>query len=185
MSTEIYTRKLVEHRYGRTVAELQLSAVRRAPSDPVLPIVLRRLTALAATEEQERDARRRLDVEGLCPAGDGELLLLYATEVLDLGQQKQAEAEAVWDLLDVRLLLDQPGAIRSAATLPSHAVLDVEHLMPAAREIAARLRYLTRDRLREGLRTLGVQVSNKRLGVILRLLREERAAPAHAVPRCR
>lgn len=174
MSTETYTRKLVEHRYGRTVAELRLNAARRAPSDPVLPIVLRRLTALAATEEQERDARHRLDIEGRCPAGDGELLLLYATEVLDLDRQKQAEAQAVWDLLDVRLLLDQPSARRSTATPPSHAVLDVEHLMPAARQIAADLRHLTRDGLREGLRALGIQVSNKRLGVVMRRLHAER-----------
>ncbi|MEV4555733.1 hypothetical protein AB0K51_01900 [Kitasatospora sp. NPDC049285] len=184
MSTEIYTRRLVEHRYGRTVAELQLSATRRAPSDPVLPIVLRRLTALAVTEEQERDARRRLDLVGQCPAGDGELLLLYATEALDLDRQKQAEAEAIWDLLDIRLLLDQPSARSSTATPPSHAVLDIEHLMPAAREIAAGLRHLTRDSLREGLRTLGIQVSNKRLGVVLRRLREERTAPDGVVRHC-
>lgn len=184
MSTETYTRKLVEHRYGRTVAELQLSATRRAPSDPVLPIVLRRLTALAVTEEQGRDARRRLEVEGQCPEGDGELLVLYAAEFLDLDRQKQAEAEAIWDLLDIRLLLDQSSARRFEASLPSHTVLDVEHLMPAAREIAAGLRHLTRDSLREGLRTFGIPVSNKRLGVVLRRLREERTAPDRVVRRC-
>src|SRR5262249_39383548 len=41
-----------------------------------------------------------------------DLVLLYATEVVDLERQKQTDAEAVWDLLDVRLLLDRPSAQR-------------------------------------------------------------------------
>ena len=43
MSTVFHTRRLVEHRYGRPLEDLQRDVAHRRSGDPVLPIVLRRL----------------------------------------------------------------------------------------------------------------------------------------------
>ncbi|RPK48703.1 hypothetical protein EES39_09265 [Streptomyces sp. ADI92-24] len=100
-----------------------------------------------------------------------DLVLLYATEVVDLERQEQSEAEAVWDLLDVRLLLDRASTQRPSdhRTVPAPD----EDLLTIAREVAAGLHRLNREALRRGLRDRGVHVSNRRLGVVLQRLRAE------------
>ncbi|WP_127360921.1 hypothetical protein [Actinacidiphila soli] len=177
MSTAIYTRHLVEHRYGRPLEELQRSGAHDGSSDPVLPIVLRRLSGLAETNAQVRAARRNLDTAWQrCRSGEhtlDDLVLRYADEVVHLERREQSEAEAVWDLLDVRLLLDQPAARRPSAGRTGPASGD-EDLMTIARQVAACLPRLNRETLRRGLRDRGIHVSNRRLGTVLQRLRAER-----------
>jgi hypothetical protein len=178
MSTVIYTRHLVEHRYGRPLEDLQRHSAHGGSGDPVLPIVLRRLDGLATTNAHARAARRNLDAAWQrCRSGQhalDDLVLRYAAEVVDLERREQSEAEAVWDLLDVRLLLDQPAARRpSTARRPGPAPGD-EDLIAVARQVAARLPRLNREALRQGLRARGIHVSNRRLGTVLQRLRAER-----------
>ncbi|MDX2525214.1 hypothetical protein [Streptomyces europaeiscabiei] len=180
MSTVIYTRHLVEHRYGRPLEDLQSDGAHGGSGDPVLPIVLRRLGGLAETNAHARAARRNLDAAWQrCRSGEHALddlddrVLRYAAEVVDLERQAQSEAEAVWDLLDVRLLLDQPAARRPTARRTGLAPGD-EDLMAIARQVAARLPRLNREALRQGLRARGIHVSNRRLGTVLQRLRAER-----------
>ncbi|ANZ14850.1 hypothetical protein O1L44_02570 [Streptomyces noursei] len=179
MSTAIYTRYLVEHRYGRSLEELQRIGAHGGSSDPVLPIVLRRLGDLAETNAQVRAARRNLDTAWqLCRSGEHTLdgpVLLHAAEVIDLERQEQSETEAVWDLLDVRLLLDQPAARRPSDRRTGSAPGD-EDLMTTARQVAASLPRLNREALRRGLRDRGIRVSNRRIGTVLQRLRAERDA---------
>lgn len=178
MSTATYTRRLVEHRYGRPLEELQHGNPSGGSQDPVLPIVLRRLGGLARTDAATLAARRNLDAAWQrCRSGDhalDDLVLLHATEVVDLERQEQAEAEAVWDLLDVRLLLDRPSTHRPPARRATPDSGD-QALLAVAREVAADLRRLNRDALRRGLRDRGIHVSNRRLGAVLRSLRAESA----------
>ncbi|MEU8507190.1 hypothetical protein AB0C40_21145 [Streptomyces brevispora] len=172
MSTAIYTRRLVEHRYGRPLEKLQRGNASCRSDDPVLPILLRRLDGLAQTGADARSARRNLDAawqrhrSGEHALDD--LVLLYATEVVDLERQEQSEAEAVWDLLDVRLLLDRPSAQRPSAPAP-----DDQDLLAIAREVADGLDRLNREALRRGLRDRGIHISNRRLGAVLQRLRAE------------
>ncbi|NEA56597.1 hypothetical protein G3I60_21270 [Streptomyces sp. SID13666] len=177
MSTAIYTRLLVEHRYGRPLEELQRNGAHGGPGDPVLPIVLRRLDGLAATSGRTRAARRHLDTAWQqCRTGEHTLddrVVLFATEVAELERQEQSEAEVLWDLLDVRLLLEWPARPAPARGAPTE--LGVEELMPAARHVSAGLSRLNRDALRQGLRDRGIHVSNHRLGMVLQHLRAERA----------
>jgi hypothetical protein len=173
MSTATYTRRLIEHRYGRPLEELQRG---NASDDPVLPILLRRLGGLAQTDADARAARRNLDAAWQrCRSGEhalDDLMLLYATEVVDLDRQEQAEAEAVWDLLDVRLLLGRTSPQRSAAPRAVPVPVD-QDLLDVAREVAAGLRRLNREALRRGLRERGIHLSNRRLGTVLQRLRAE------------
>ncbi|MFD4944636.1 hypothetical protein ACFWNT_19410 [Streptomyces sp. NPDC058409] len=180
MSTAIYTRRLVEHRYGRPLEEeLQRGNASGRSDDPVLPILLRRLGGLAQTDADARSARRNLDAAWQrCRSGEhalDDLVLLYATEVVDLERQEQTEAEAVWDLLDVRLLLDRPSAQRPSAYRAAHAP-DDEDLLAVAREVAAGLQRLNREALRRSLRDRGIHISNRRLGAVLQRLRAESAS---------
>lgn len=176
MSTVTFTRQLVEHRYGRSVEELQRDTGRMSSHDPVLPIVLRRLGGLCETGDQTRAARRNLDTAWQrCRSGEpdlDDLILRWATEVVALERQEQSEAGALWDLLDVRLLLDQPTA-RTASAQRAPADPEVGDLMDAARQVAAGLQRLNRDALRQGLRARGIHLSNHRLGAVLHRLRTE------------
>ncbi|MGW3715636.1 hypothetical protein ACWD8L_00640 [Streptomyces sp. NPDC005133] len=175
----IYTRRLVEHRYGRPLEELQRDGAHSAPSDPVLPIVLRRLGSLEKTNAQARAARRNLDTAWQrSRSGErslDDLVLLYAAELGDLERQERSEAEAVWDLLDVRLLLDQPAARRPSARRTGSAPGDKD-LMALARQVAACLPRLNREALRRALRDRDIHISNRRLGTVLQHLRAERDA---------
>jgi hypothetical protein len=177
MSTTLHTRRLVEHRYGRPLEHLQHDVARGHSADPVLPIVLRRLAALDRTGEQGRTARRALRTVLQKALADGsardDRLRPYISELLDLERQEQSQAEALWDLLDVRLLLDQPGA-GQAPSRQSRPVGADEGLMDAAREAAACLPRLTRDALRRALHDRGIHISNRRLGLVLQQLRAER-----------
>src|SRR5688572_20361663 len=100
MSTAIYTRRLVEHRYGRPLEDLRRDGAHGGSGDPVLPIVLRRLVGLAETNAHARAARCNLDAAWQrCRSGEhalDDLVLRYAAEVVDLERQEQSEAEAVW-----------------------------------------------------------------------------------------
>jgi hypothetical protein len=175
MSTAIYTRRLVEHRYGCPLEKLQRGNASCRSDDPVLPILLRRLDGLAQTGADARSARRNLDAawqrhrSGEHALDD--LVLLYAAEIVDLERQEQSEVEAVWDLLDVRLLLDRASTQRPSThrTIPAPD----EDLLAIAREVAAGLHRLNREALRRGLRDRGVHVSNRRLGEVLQRLRAE------------
>jgi hypothetical protein len=175
MSTVIYTRHLVEHRYGRPLEDLQRHSAHGGSGDPVLPIVLRRLDGLATTNAHARAARRNLDAAWQrCRSGEhalDDLVLRYAAEVVDLERREQSEAEAVWDLLDVRLLLDQPATRRPSAARRTGRAPGDEDLMAVARQVAARLPRLNREALRQGLRARGIHVSNRRLGTVLQRLR--------------
>lgn len=177
MSTTIHTRRLVEHRYGRSLEDLHRDAAHSRSCDPVLPIVLRRLAGLAKTSEQTCAARRALnEIWQSCRSGEhgpAALLRHYAGEVAGLERQERSEAEAVWDLLDVRLLLTQPGCARPDAVRQATPV-DGE-LPDAARDVAVCLPRLNREALRRGLRKRGLHVSNRRLGLVLQRLRAERA----------
>ncbi|MDX3583408.1 hypothetical protein [Streptomyces europaeiscabiei] len=178
MSTMIYTRRLVEHRYGRPLEDLQRHSAHGGSGDPVLPIVLRRLDGLATTNAHAHAARRNLDAAWQrCRSGGltlDELVLRYAAEVVDLERREQSEAEAVWDLLDVRLLLDQPAARRPSTARRTGPAPGDEDLIAVARQVAARLPRLNREALRQGLRARGIHVSNRRLGTVLQRLRAER-----------
>ncbi|MFJ5105108.1 hypothetical protein [Streptomyces sp. NPDC088554] len=175
MSTTIYTRRLVEHRYGRPLEDLRRGHTSGRSDDPVLPILLRRLDGLVRIGADARSARDRLVAarQGRRSGGHAldDLVLLYATEVVDLERQEQSEAEAVWDLLDVRLLLDRASTQRPSAhrTVPAPD----KDLLAIAREVAAGLHRLNREALRQGLRDRGVHVSNRRLGAVLQRLRAE------------
>ena len=176
MSIATYTRHLVEHRYRRPLEELQRDGAHGGSSDPVLPIVLRRLGGLAETNAHVRATRRNLETAWQrCRSGErtlDDLVLLYAAEVRDLERQEQSQAGAVWDLLDVRLLLDQPAVRRPSARRPGPIPGD-EDLMTIARQVAACLPRLNREVLRRGLRDRGIHVSNRRLGTVLQRLRAE------------
>lgn len=178
MSTVNYTRHLVEHRYGRPLEDLQRHNAHGGSGDPVLPIVLRRLDGLATTNAHARAARRNLDAAWQrCRSGEhalDDLVLRYAAEVVDLERREQSEAEAVWDLLDVRLLLDQPAAHRPSTARRTGPTPGDEDLIAVARQVAARLPRLNREALRQGLRARGIHVSNRRLGTVLQRLRAER-----------
>ncbi|MCX5314754.1 hypothetical protein [Streptomyces sp. NBC_00154] len=187
MSNALYTRRLVEHRYGRPLEELQRGNTSGRSDDPVLPILLRRLGGLAQTDADARSARRNLDAaRQRCRSGErflDDLVLRYATEVVDLERREQAEAEAVWDLLEVRLLLDLPSAQRPSAhrAAPASASASAsasanQDLLAVAREVAVGLRRLNREALRRGLRDRGIHVSNHRLGAVLQRLRAEGVA---------
>ena len=173
MSTATYTRRLIEHRYGRPLEELQRGT---ASEDPVLPIVLRRLDGLAQTSTDARAARRNLDAAWQqCRSGEhalDDLMLLYATEVVDLDRQEQAEAEAVWDLLDVHLLLGRTSPQRPTGMRAASVPVD-QDLLRVAREVADGLQRLNREALRRGLRDRGIHLSNRRLGAVLQRLRSE------------
>ena len=173
-TTTFHTRRLVEHRYGRPLEDLRRDAAHSRSGDPVLPIVLRRLAALAETSKQTCAARRALDdVWQRSRSGErsrGGLLPDCVAEVADLERREQSEAEAIWDLLDVRLLLSHStGARPDRRTAPVE-----EELLEAAREVADRLPRLNRETLRRGLRERGIHVSNRRLGPVLQRLRAER-----------
>ncbi|MEU6341844.1 hypothetical protein ABZ883_12960 [Streptomyces sp. NPDC046977] len=177
MSTVIYTRHLVEHRYGRPLEDLQCHSAQGGSGDPVLPIVLRRLDGLASTNAHARAARRNLDAAWKrCRSGAHALddLVRYAAEVVDLERREQSEAAAVWDLLDVRLLLDQPAALRPSTARRTRPAPGDEDLIAVARQVAARLPRLNREALRQGLGARGIHVSNRRLGTVLQRLRAER-----------
>ncbi|MGW1006421.1 hypothetical protein [Streptomyces sp. NPDC002520] len=85
MSTVIYTRHLVEHRYGRPLEDLQRHSVHGGSVDPALPIALRRLNGLASTNAHARAARRNLDAAWQrCRSGEhalDDLVLRYAAPV--------------------------------------------------------------------------------------------------------
>ena len=177
MSTTLHTRRLVEHRYRRPLEDLQRDAAHDRSCDPVLPIILRRLAALATTSEQTHAARRALNEvwrrSRSGERGPGDLLRHYIAEVADLERQERSEAEAVWDLLDIRLLLNQPGEARPDPVRRTISADD--ELLAAAREIAVCLPRLSREAMRRGLRERGIHVSNRRLGAVLQRLRTERA----------
>jgi hypothetical protein len=179
MSTTLHTRRLVEHRYGRSLEDLRRGNAPGHFGDPVLPILLRRLGGLDQTDAAARSARRSLDTAWQrCASGEhdfDDLVLRYASEVIELERQEQAEAEAVWDLLDVRLLLDHPSAQRPLAPRAAHTPND-QDLLALAREVAADLPRLNREALRRGLRDRGIHVSNRRLGAVLHQLRAQSAS---------
>lgn len=178
MSTNAFhAHRLVEHRYGRPLEQLQEQAAQHCSDDPILPIVLRRLTDLEQTGEQGRATHRALRTALRDAVADGsprdDRLRPYIADLLRVEQKEQTQAEALWDLLDVRLLLDQQAASRRPSRRPGRA-LDDQDLMDAARQAAACLPRLTRDALRLSLRDRGVHISNRRLGAVLQQLRAER-----------
>lgn len=178
-TTAFHTRRLVEHRYGRPLEHLHDEVVHNRSADPVLPIVLRRLTVLERTAEQGHATHRALRTSVQKAVADGSLqddrLRPYIAELMRLEQQEQSQVEALWDLLDVRLLLDQPAAGRlPLSQRPGRAVEDHD-VMDAARQAAAGLPRLTRDALRQALRDRGIHISNRRLGAVLQQLRAEGA----------
>lgn len=59
---------------------------------------------------------------------------------------------------------------------------EVDHLLPLARDAVQQARRISRDVVRSGLREHGIQISNRRLGALLRALRNE-AAPATTTSR--
>lgn len=59
---------------------------------------------------------------------------------------------------------------------------EVDHLLPLARDAVQQARHISRDVVRSALREHGIQISNRRLGALLRALRNE-AAPATTTPR--
>ncbi|MEE4543643.1 hypothetical protein V2S66_16900 [Streptomyces sp. V4-01] len=177
-TTAFHTRRLVEHRYGRSLDRLRDEVAHYRCADPVLPIVLRRLTALERTGEQGRATRRALRTTVQDAVADGsprdDRLRPYIAELMRVEQQEQTQAETLWDLLDIRLLLDQPGAGRlPVSRRPGRAVED-QDVMEAACQAAACLPRLTRDALRQALRNRGIHISNRRLGAVLQQLRAER-----------
>ncbi|MGW2795994.1 hypothetical protein [Streptomyces sp. NPDC001269] len=93
MSTVIYTRHLVEHRYGRPLEDLQRDGAHGDSGDPVLSIVLRRLGNLAETNAHARAARRNLDAAWQrCRSGKhapDDLVLRYAAEIPRHPRQQQ------------------------------------------------------------------------------------------------
>ncbi|WP_435178597.1 hypothetical protein [Actinacidiphila sp. bgisy145] len=178
-TTALHARRLIEHRYGRPLEHLQEQVAHHRSTDPVLPIVLRRLTDLEQTAEQGRATRRALRTTVQKAVADGsprdDRLRPYIAELMRVEQQEQTQAEALWDLLDVRLLLDQPAAARLPLSRPPSGGVEDQDVMETARQAAACLPRLTRDALRLALRDRGVHISNRRLGTILQQLRAERA----------
>jgi hypothetical protein len=176
MSTLTYTRQLIEHRYRRPLNDLQHTAYHG--TDPVLPVVLRRLVDLADTHEQASVARGRLDAAWQ-HRNDGDHgldeLVVSTTNVIELEARQHQEAEVIWDLLDIRLLLNQPPTTPVTRAFQGGDQV-IEQAMPTARKLAATLDPLNRETLRRGLREHGIHLSNRRLGVILRRLRAERTA---------
>ncbi|MFE7124926.1 hypothetical protein [Streptomyces sp. NPDC057617] len=181
MSTAIYTRRLVEHRYGRPLEELRRGNASGHSNDPVLPILLRRLSGLAQTDADARSARRSLDAAWQrCRSaehGVDDLVLRYAARVADLEQREASQAEALWDLLDVHLLLQQPTPLGISARRREAATPDADDLMATARQVTAGLPRLNRDTLRQALHDRGIHASNRRLGTVLHRLRTERPRP--------
>ncbi|WP_059006606.1 hypothetical protein [Streptomyces specialis] len=179
MTTVTYTRRLIEHRYGRPLEELHDEAESPTTHDPVLPIILRRYATLAQTGEQARDARRGLDLAWQRWRSGGHDLdlaeppLLFTTEVVNLERQERLEAELLWDLLDLRLLMDQR-TFRPEDAAPADHPADFESVMRLARRVADELPRLNRETLRQALRTHGMSISNERLGAVLQRLRAER-----------
>lgn len=175
MSTVTITRQLVERRYGLSLTELQRAV--RFGTDPVLPVVLRRLAGLADTHEQARVARSRLDATWRHRNSDHALdkLVASATDVIELEARQCHEAEVIWDLLDIRLLLDHSHTISATRAFQCDDQV-VEQAMPAARKVAAGRDLINRQALRQGLRQHGIRLSNRRLGTILSRLRAERSA---------
>ncbi|SDP41019.1 hypothetical protein [Actinacidiphila guanduensis] len=178
-TTALHARRLVEHRYGRALEHLQGEVAQHRCADPLLPIVLRRLTELEQTSEQGRATRRALHSTVQRAVADGsspdDHLRPHIAELMRLEQQEQSQAEALWDLLDVRLLLDEPAACRlPPSQRPGRAVEDRD-VMDVARQAAACLPRLTRDALRLALRERAIHISNRRLGAVLQQLRAERA----------
>lgn len=177
-TTAFHTRRLVEHRYGRPLEHLRDEVAHHRSADPVLPIVLRRLALLERTGEQGHAARRALRTTVQKALADksprDDRLRPYIAELLDLEQQEQTQTEALWDLLDVRLLLDQPSARHPPSRQTGRARED-QNLMETARQAAAHLPRLTRDALRPALRDRGIHISNRRLGLVLQQLRAERS----------
>jgi hypothetical protein len=141
----------------------------------VLPIVLRRLAALEQTGQRTLTARHTLHAALRGVIGSGVIddrVPLYLAEVWELEQRELSQAEAVWDLLDVRLLLDdRPGTRPAPGSAPDFGV--PADVLDVAREVAAGMPRLTRDGLRAGLRARGIRISSHRVGLLLRLLRTE------------
>ncbi|MFF3750542.1 hypothetical protein ACFYYH_08795 [Streptomyces sp. NPDC002018] len=177
MSTVIYARRLVEHRYGRPLEDLRRGNASGHFYDPVLPVLLRRLGGLTRTDTEARSARHDLDAAWqryrTAEHGLDDLVLRYATRLADLERQEASQAEALWDLLDVRLLLEQ-STYHPASARRTHTAPDTDELMAAARQVAARLPRLNRDTLRQALHDHGIHASNRRLGAVLHRLRTER-----------
>jgi hypothetical protein len=175
-TTTISAQRLVEHRYGQSLATLQQSP----NGDPVLSVVLRRLDSLEAAEEQARAARARLSSAWqqarAGAAGAERLTLLSAAEVGDADRHRAAQAQALLDLLDVSLLIgERPGTAPGGTERPSAACgFGQEGLLDLARRVTAGQQYLSRDSLRCQLRRHGVRASNRRLGDVLHQLRAER-----------
>jgi hypothetical protein len=97
--------------------------------------------------------------------------------VIELEARQHREAEVIWDLLDIRLLLDQPRATPAPLSPAFEREEQVtEPAMATARDVAACLERLNRETLRQGLREHGIRLSNRRLGAILLQLRAERAS---------
>lgn len=172
-TTAVHTRRLVEHRYGRPLEHLHNEVAHHRSADPVLPIVLRRLTDLEQTAEQSRALRATVHNAVADGSRGANCLRPNVAELMRLEQQEQSQAEALWDLLDVRLLLDQQRPGRLPPRRPDRAP-DDQDLLDAARQAAARLPRLTRDALRLALRDRGIHISNRRLGTVLQQLRAER-----------
>jgi hypothetical protein len=176
-ATAALTRRLVEHRYGRPLQDLRRQVARHRTADPVLPIVLRRLAALEQTGQRTLTARHTLHAALRGVIGSGVLddrVPPYLAEVWELEQRELSQAEAVWDLLDVRLLLDdRPGTRPAPGSAPGFGV--PADVLDVAREVAAGMPRLTRDGLRAGLRARGIRISSHRVGQLLHYLRAERA----------
>jgi hypothetical protein len=173
-ATAALTRRLVEHRYGHPVEHLHRQVAHHRSTDPVLPIVLRRLHGLEQTGARIRIARHALRAVVQTALDDDVVesrLRACLSEVAGLEQRELSQAEAVWDLLDVRLLLDRPGIRLALGSAPTREVPG--EVMRVAREVAASMPRLTRDGLREGLRARGIRISSHRVGLLLRQLRTE------------
>jgi hypothetical protein len=175
-ATASLTSRLVEHRYGRALHDLRRQVAHHRTADPVLPIVLRRLAALEETGQRTLTARRTLHtaLRGVIDTGVlNDRVPHHLAEVWELEQRELSEAEAVWDLLDVRLLLDDRPGTRPAPSGPPGIEVPVD-VLDAAREVAAGMPRLTRDGLRAGLRARGIRISSHRVGQLLHYLRAER-----------
>jgi hypothetical protein len=176
-TTAFHARRLIEHRYGRPLEQLQNKVAHHRSADPILPIVLRRLTALEQLGEQGRAThvalRTTVQKAVMDESPQDDRLRPYIAELMRLEQHEQAQTEALWDLLDVRLLLDHPGA-RHLPSRRNGRALNDQDLMDAARQAAADLPRLTRNALRPALRRHGIHISNRRLGALLQQLRAER-----------
>lgn len=175
--TVLHTRRLIEHRYGRPLERLRNEVARSHTIDPVLPIVLRHLDALAHTAERSRATARALRADLRHGRREDrhrhDRKRQRIAELCDLDQQEQSHAEAVWDLLDIRLLLDQPPIGHATAPRLPHTTAH-EDVIDVARKAAVGLPRLTRDALRLALHDHGIHISNHRIGLVLQQLRAER-----------